>query len=485
MVHPVSMGNKTRMSYSRIEEILDMPDLIEVQKNSYKVFLEEGLMEVLKDISPITDYTGNLIMEFVGYSLEENSKYSVEECKERDATYAAPLKVKARLINKETGEVKEQEIFMGDFHLMTENGTFIVNGAERVVVSQLVRSPGVYYDMKIDKNGKKIFSATVIPNRGAWLEYETDSNDILYVRIDRARKLPLTVLVRALGYGTDQEIMDLLGDNERIRATIEKDSSKTEAEGLLEIYKRLRPGEPPTVESAKQLINNLFFEPKRYDLARFGRFKFNKKLSLASRLNGRIAGENIIDHRTGEILVEAGDLIDREKALLIQNSGANSAYIKVGNNNVRIIGNNTVDINEYVDFDLKDLDIDEKVYLPVLNRILEENNNPEDIKRELRLNMDRLVPRDITPDDILTTINYIVNLYYEVGEIDDIDHLGNRRLRSVGELLQNQFRIGLARMERVVRERMTIQDIDIVFSITYLCHLIIIDIYCFIYSFML
>jgi DNA-directed RNA polymerase subunit beta len=462
MVHPVPMGNKTRMSYSRIEEILDMPDLIEVQKNSYKNFLEEGLMEVLRDISPITDYTGNLIMEFVGYSLDEKPKYSVEECKERDTTYAASLKVKARLINKETGEVKEQEIFMGDFPLMTENGTFVINGAERVIVSQLVRSPGVYYDMKIDKTGKKLYSATIIPNRGAWLEYETDSSDVLYVRIDRTRKLPITVLVRALGYGTDLDVMDLLGDNERVLATIQKDNSKTEEEGLLEIYKRLRPGEPPTVESARQLVNNLFFEPKRYDLARFGRFKFNKKLSLAARLNGHVAADDVIDPRTGEIIVEVDQVIDKNKANFIQNAGINSVYVNVGDKKVRIIGNNTVDINEYIDFDVKDIDINEKVYLPVLNKILKENKTHEDIKRELRLSMDDLIPKDITPDDILATVNYIVNLYYGIGDIDDIDHLGNRRLRSVGELLQNQFRIGLARMERVVRERMTIQDIDIV-----------------------
>ncbi|NSW89486.1 MAG: DNA-directed RNA polymerase subunit beta [Firmicutes bacterium] len=462
MVHPVSVGNKKRMSYSRIEEILEIPDLIEVQKNSYKYFLEEGLMEVLRDVSPITDYTGNLIMEFVGYSLEEKPKYSVEECKERDTTYAAPLKVKARLINKETGEVKEQEIFMGDFPLMTENGTFVINGAERVIVSQLVRSPGVYYDMKIDKTGKKLYSATIIPNRGAWLEYETDSSDVLYVRIDRTRKLPVTVLVRALGYGVDLDIVELLGDNERVLATIQKDSAKTEEEGLLEIYKRLRPGEPPTVESAQQLINNLFFEPKRYDLARFGRFKFNKKLSLAARINGFVAAEDVIDPRTGEIIVGEDEIIDKKKAKSIQNAGINSVYVSIGEKKVRVIGNNTVDLGEYVDFDVKDLGIDEKVYLVVLNKILEENKTPEDIKRAIRLNRDSLIPKNITPDDILASINYLVNLSYGIGDTDDIDHLGNRRLRSVGELLQNQFRIGLARMERVVRERMTIQDIDIV-----------------------
>jgi DNA-directed RNA polymerase subunit beta len=321
MVHPVKFGRNTRMSYSRIEEVLDLPNLIEIQKNSYKWFLEEGLREVFRDVSPITDYTGNLILDFVDYSLDGNPKYSVEECKERDTTYSAPLKVKVRLINKETGEVKEQEIFMGDFPLMTDNGTFIINGAERVIVSQLVRSPGVYYSMKIDKTGKKLFSATVIPNRGAWLEYEMDSNNVISVRIDRTRKLPITVLIRALGFGTDLEVTDLLGEDERILATIQKDNAKTADEGLLEIYKRLRPGEPPTVESAQTLLNNLFFDPKRYDLARVGRFKFNKKLSIAGRISDCWSGENIVDPSTGEIIVAGDEYIDREKAEKIQNLG--------------------------------------------------------------------------------------------------------------------------------------------------------------------
>ncbi len=462
MVHPVRMGRNTRMSYSKIEEVLDMPNLIEVQKNSYKWFLEEGLKEVFRDISPITDYTGNLIMEFIDYSLDDSPKYSVEECKERDATYSAPLKAKVRLINKETGEVKEQEIFMGDFPLMTNNGTFIINGAERVIVSQLVRSPGIYYSMKFDKTGKKLFSNTVIPNRGAWLEYETDSNDILSVRIDRTRKLPITVLIRALGYGTDLEITQLLGEDERIIATIQKDNAKTTDEGLLEIYKRLRPGEPPTVESARSLLNSLFFDSKRYDLARFGRFKFNKKLSIAARINGLRAAENIINPETGEIIVAENEVISRQTAEVIENSGVNVVYVMAEGKKVKVMGNNMVDIKAHVDFDVSDTGVNEKVRYDLLKEILKENTSEEDIKRALKENISELIPKYITIPDIIASINYIINLGYGIGSVDDIDHLGNRRLRSVGELLQNQFRIGLARMERVVRERMTIQDIDIV-----------------------
>ncbi|MCX7842031.1 MAG: DNA-directed RNA polymerase subunit beta [Clostridia bacterium] len=462
MVHPVRMGKNIRMSYSKIDEVLDMPNLIEVQKNSYKWFLEEGLREVFRDVSPITDYTGNLILEFVDYSLDENPKYSVEECKERDTTFSAPLKVKVRLINKETGEVKEQEIFMGDFPLMTDNGTFIINGAERVIVSQLVRSPGIYYTMKFDKTGKKLFSNTVIPNRGAWLEYETDSNDVMYVRIDRTRKLPITVLIRALGYGTDFEIHQLLGEDERILATIQKDNAKTADEGLLEVYKRLRPGEPPTVDSAQTLLKSLFFDPKRYDLAKVGRFKFNKKLALAARITGLRAAEDIVDPGTGEILAAENDRIDRSKAEEIQNAGVNIAYVYVEDKKIKVIGNNTVDISAHVSFDVSGLGITEKVRFDVLTRILNENNSEEDIKKALKENLDELIPKYITVEDIISSINYIINLSYNIGTVDDIDHLGNRRLRSVGELLQNQFRIGLARMERVVRERMTIQDIDIV-----------------------
>jgi DNA-directed RNA polymerase subunit beta len=462
MVHPVKFGRNTRMSYSRIEEVLDLPNLIEIQKNSYKWFLEEGLREVFRDVSPITDYTGNLILDFVDYSLDGNPKYSVEECKERDTTYSAPLKVKVRLINKETGEVKEQEIFMGDFPLMTDNGTFIINGAERVIVSQLVRSPGVYYSMKIDKTGKKLFSATVIPNRGAWLEYEMDSNNVISVRIDRTRKLPITVLIRALGFGTDLEVTDLLGEDERILATIQKDNAKTADEGLLEIYKRLRPGEPPTVESAQTLLNNLFFDPKRYDLARVGRFKFNKKLSIAGRISDCWSGENIVDPSTGEIIVAGDEYIDREKAEKIQNLGINTVYINAEGKKVKVIGNKTVDIKAFIDFDVSDIGLTEYVRFDVLSNILKENKTPEKIKKALKEKADELAPRNITPEDIIATISYLINLCYSIGNVDDIDHLGNRRLRSVGELLQNQFRIGLARMERVVKERMTIQDIDIV-----------------------
>ncbi len=463
MVHPVQLGRNTRMSYSRIDEVLDMPNLIEVQKNSYKWFLEEGLREVFRDVSPIQDYTGNLILEFPNYKLEDdNPKYSVEECKERDTTYSAPLKVKVRLINKETGEVKEQEIFMGDFPLMTENGTFVINGAERVIVSQLVRSPGMYYSKKLDKTGKQLFSATVIPNRGAWLEYETDSNDVMSVRIDRTRKLPITVLLRALGYGTDLQITELLGDDERIMATIQKDNAKTQDEGLIEIYKRLRPGEPPTVESATTLLNSLFFDPKRYDLAKFGRFKFNKKLSLVSRISGQKSADKVIHPETGEILVDEDEFIDREKAEAIQNAGINSVYINTEGKRIRIIGNGTVDLKAFVDFDITDTGITEKVRFETLKKLMEENQNPEDLHRAILGNVDSLVPKYITVEDIISSINYLIHLNYDIGTDDDIDHLGNRRLRCVGELLQNQFRIGLARMERVVRERMTIQDIDIV-----------------------
>lgn len=463
MVHPVQLGRNTRMSYSRIEEVLDMPNLIEVQKNSYKWFLEEGLREVFRDISPIQDYTGNLILEFPDYKLEDdNPKYSIEECKERDATYSAPLKVKVRLINKETGEVKEQEIFMGDFPLMTDNGTFIINGAERVIVSQLVRSPGMYYAKKVDKTGKHLFSATIIPNRGAWLEYETDSNDVMYVRIDRTRKLPITVLLRALGYGTDVQITELLGEDERILATIQKDNAKSQDEGLIEIYKRLRPGEPPTVESASSLLNGLFFDPKRYDLAKFGRFKFNKKLSLASRITGFRTAERIISPLTGEILAEEDEFIDEEKADAIQNAGINSVYLNIEGRQVRVIGNGTVDLQAFVDFDVKEAGIHEKVRYKVLQQLMDENPDKEDLRKAVIENVDALVPKHITEEDIISSINYLIHLGYGVGDEDDIDHLGNRRLRCVGELLQNQFRIGLARMERVVRERMTIQDLDIV-----------------------
>lgn len=440
-----------------------MPNLIEVQLDSYDWFLKEGLQEVFDDINPIQDYTGNLNLEFVGYKLDLDSiKYSVEECKERDSTYAAPLKVKVRLLNKETGEIKEQEVFMGDFPLMTEQGTFIINGAERVIVSQLVRSPGVYYDMTVDKTGSKLFSATVIPNRGAWLEYETDSNNIIYVRIDKTRKLPITILARALGYGTDAEIIEFFGEDERLKATIEKDNTKTREEALLEIYKRLRPGEPPTVDSAESLIESLFFDAKRYDLSRVGRYKFNKKLAIHLRITNQIADQDIVNPQTGEILVQKGEKIDKDKAIEIQNCGINEVYIKIDDKSFKVIGNHFVDIHSLVSFDISDLNIKEYVFYPVLKEILDNYADEESVKEEIRKNIYRLIPKHIIREDIYATINYELGLSYDIGYKDDIDHLGNRRLRSVGELLQNQFRIGLSRMERVVKERMTIQDQEVI-----------------------
>lgn len=462
MVHPISVGKNQRMSYSNIDEVMDMPNLIEVQKNSYNWFLEEGLREVFNDVSPITDYTGNLVLEFVDYSLDGKPKYGVEECKERDVTYSAPLKVKIRLANKSTNEVKEQEVFMGDFPLMTDQGTFIINGAERVIVSQLVRSPGVYYDEAIDKSGKRLNSATVIPNRGAWLEYETDSNDVLWVRIDRTRKIPITVLLKALGYGTDQQIENVLGEDERIKATLLKDTTKNSEEGLIEVYKRLRPGEPPTVESAKSLLESLFFDSKRYDLAKVGRYKFNKKLCLASRLSGQKLERDITNPNTGEILAEAGEKITRDTAQLIQNAGVNEAFILSEGRTVKIFGNNVVDINKYLPFDVSDLNIKEMANLSILKEILSKYDSEADIKEEIKKRINDLIPKHIVIDDIMASVNYNINIIYNVGNVDDIDHLGNRRLRSVGELMQNQFRIGLSRMERVVKERMTIQDIDVV-----------------------
>ncbi len=451
------------MSFSRLKEVGQMPNLIEVQLDSYDWFLKEGLQEVFDDINPIQDYTGNLNLEFVGYKLDLDSiKYSVEECKERDSTYAAPLKVKVRLLNKETGEIKEQEVFMGDFPLMTEQGTFIINGAERVIVSQLVRSPGVYYDMTVDKTGSKLFSATVIPNRGAWLEYETDSNNIIYVRIDKTRKLPITILARALGYGTDAEIIEFFGEDERLKATIEKDNTKTREEALLEIYKRLRPGEPPTVDSAESLIESLFFDAKRYDLSRVGRYKFNKKLAIHLRITNQIADQDIVNPQTGEILVQKGEKIDKDKAIEIQNCGINEVYIKIDDKSFKVIGNHFVDIHSLISFDISDLNIKEYVFYPVLKEILDNYADEESIKEEIRKNIYRLIPKHIIREDIYATINYELGLSYDIGYKDDIDHLGNRRLRSVGELLQNQFRIGLSRMERVVKERMTIQDQEVI-----------------------
>ena len=453
---------RKRQSFSHIDEILDMPDLIEVQKNSYRRFLEVDMREVLDDVSPIVDYTENLSLEFVDYSLDE-PKNSVERCKERDMTYAAPLKVFVRLKNRETGEIKESDVFMGDFPLMTEHGTFIINGAERVIVSQLVRSPGVYYEDQIDKAGKHLFSTTVIPNRGAWLEYETDSNDVLWVRIDRARKLPITLILRALGYGTDQEIVDLLGEDERLMATLQRgDNAHSRDEGLIEIYKRQKPGEPPTRESAQSLFNSLFFDAKRYDLMRVGRYKFNKKLSLATRIQGQVADTDIADPRTGEVLIRAGETISREKAREIQNAGVNTVDVRLDGGRVhRVVGNHFVDAAQYLPFDPKEAGVQENVLYPVLMEILGACGEDEKLLREtVRARAHDLVPKHIITEDIVASISYLLGLPWGLGFTDDIDHLGNRRLRSVGELLQNQIRIGLSRLERVVRERMAIQDAD-------------------------
>ncbi|WP_298840386.1 DNA-directed RNA polymerase subunit beta, partial [uncultured Clostridium sp.] len=460
MVHPVQLGKRTRMSFSKIAEVTDMPNLIEIQLDSYDWFLKEGLQEVFDDINPIQDYTGNLVLEFVGYKLDiENIKYTEEQCKERDTTYAAPLKVKVRLRNNETGEIKEQEVFMGDFPLMTPQGTFVINGAERVIVSQLVRSPGVYYNYSVDKTGKKLYSATVIPNRGAWLEYETDSNDIVYIRIDKTRKLPISILARAMmDNGSDLDLHQLLGEEERLKATIEKDNTKTREEALIEIYKRLRPGEPPTVDSAVSLIDSLFFDAKRYDLSRVGRYKFNKKLSINHRIANQIAAENIVNPTTGEVIVEKDQKIDRETAIEIQNLGINVVDLQVEDKVIRVIGNNFVNLNKVVNFDISDLNIREMVHYPTLKEILDNYSDEEEIKEQIKANKTRLIPKHIIKDDMYATVSYELGLTYDIGYIDDIDHLGNRRIRSVGELLQNQFRIGLSRMERVVKERMTIQD---------------------------
>ncbi len=454
------LGKNERMSYSKVEEVLEMPNLIEVQKKSYDWFIEKGLKEVLRDVSPICDFSGNLVLEFDDYYLDENPKYSIEECKARDATYSKPLKIKVRLINKETGEVKEQEIFMGEFPLMTDSGTFIINGAERVIVSQVVRSPGIYFDMQHDKIGKELYNATVIPNRGAWLEYETDSNDVFSVRIDRTRKLPVTVLIRALGINTNEEILELFGYDNTIQVTLEKDITSNSEEALIEIYKKLRPGEPPTVESATSLINALFYDAKRYDISKVGRFKFNKKLAISNRVRNKTLAKDAVDPMTGEVLAVAGECLTLEKADLLEKAGVNEIYVNQDGKEVKIFSNNMVDIKNFVDFDISELEIDELVRFPVLNEILEQFETEEDIKNAIKERMDDLIPKHIINDDILASINYHLGLQYGIGSTDDIDHLGNRRLRAVGELLQNQFRIGLSRLERVVRERMTIQDLD-------------------------
>ena len=460
-VKPVKLGKTERMSFSRIDEVIEMPNLIEVQKNSYQWFLDEGLKEVFKDISAIGDYTGNLVLDFIDYRLDKQPKYTIKECKERDVTYAAPLRVTARLLNKETGEIKQQEVFMGDFPLMTDSGTFIINGAERVIVSQLVRSPGVFFDASYDKTGKKLFTATMNPNRGAWLEYETDSNDVFYVRIDKNRKLPVTTLVRALGLGTDAQILDYFGEDERILATLEKDVTKNEAEGLIECYKKLRPGEPPTVESAQNQIDMLFFDPRRYDLSKFGRYKMNRKLSLARRIEYFTAAENVIAPLTGEILITAGEQITREKALEADNAGVSVVWLDVEGKKVKVVTNGCVDAQPYFSFDVTECGINERCNFAQIRQILDETDGDvEKQKQLLEERHDQLICRTVTVDDIFSSINYLNGLDHGVGVTDDIDHLGNRRIRSVGELLQNQFRIGFSRMERVIRERMTLQAQD-------------------------
>ncbi len=459
MLTDINYEKATRKTFARIGDFIDIPNLIQVQKDSYDWFVNEGLGEVLKDISPIEDYTGNLVLEFFDYYMEKETKYSLEEAKERDTTYSTRLHVKVRLINRETGEIKEQEIYLGDFPLMTDSGTFVINGAERVVVSQLVRSPGCYYESDYDKTGKKLYKATVMPIRGAWLEYETDGNDVFYVRIDRTRKLPVTTLLRAIGLATDEQITALFGDEEKLLATIAKDTTKTTDEALIEIYKKLRPGELPTVDAARTLFNNLFFDPRRYDLAKVGRYKYNKKLDLSSRIENKVAFDDIINSETGEVIVEKDAVISPEQANEIQNAGINIVDLKVNDKKVRVIGNGTVDLKAFVNSD--EINIKEKVNYAVLKNILE-TTEEKDLVKVINERKDELVPKNIVTEDMLASINYLLDLQYGLGSIDDIDHLGNRRIRCVGELLQNQFRIGLTRLERVVRERMTIQDLDVV-----------------------
>ena len=461
-VKPVKLGRSERYSFGKIDDVIDMPNLIEVQKKSYQWFLDEGLKEVFKDVSGITDYQDNLVLDFIDYTLDvDHPNYSVIECKERDATYSAALRVTARLLNKETGEIKESNVYMGDFPLMTASGTFVINGAERVIVSQLVRSPGVYYKMDHDKTGKELFSSTVIPNRGAWLEYENDVNDVMYVRIDKNRKVPITVFLRALGLGTNAEIIEKFGDDARIKATFEKDTANSVEEGLIEVYRKLRPSEPPTVESAQTHINNLFFDPRRYDMSRVGRYKYNKKLGISNRLAGQTITEHIVNPRTGEILAKRGDTIDRDLALVIENAGVKEAFVQgEEGKEIKIISNGMVDINAYVPFDCEELGIKEKVSFDVLCEILDSCEDEKELKKAIASRAHELIPNHITTDDIFATVNYMNTLAEHIGTTDDIDHLGNRRIRCVGELLQNQFRIGFSRLERVIRERMTLQAQD-------------------------
>ena len=462
MVKDVYYGKTLRKSYARHEEILSMPNLLEVQKNSYQWFLDKGLREVFKDVASITDYAGNLELSFIDYSMDEPPKYNIEECKARDATYAAPIKVRVRLRNKETEEIKEQEIFMGDFPLMTDSGSFVINGAERVIVSQIVRSPGVYYARTEDKAGNVTYATTVIPYRGAWLEYETDLSDVFYVRIDKNRKLPITCFIRAVGPRTDAEIIDMFGEDPRIVATLEKDACKTYEDALLEVYRKLRPGEPPTVDSAESLLNALFFDPRRYDLSAVGRYKFNKKLALWHRLVGQKLALPIADPLTGELLAEAGEVVSREKAHELDDHGVNEAVIQLENGTlVKMFSNNMVDMSKFVDFDPAECGITERVRFSVLQELMNQYSG-EELKEAVAEHADDLVPKHIIVDDMMASINYLNCLANGAGTADDIDHLGNRRLRCVGELLQNQFRIGFSRMERVIRERMTIQDLDIV-----------------------
>ena len=461
-IRPITNGKSSRMSYSRQKEVLEMPNLIEVQKDSYQWFLDAGLKEVFEDISPIADYSGHLSLEFVDFTLcEDDVKYTIEECKERDATYAAPLKVKVRLYNKETDEINEHEIFMGDLPIMTATGTFVINGAERVIVSQLVRSPGIYYAIAHDKIGKELYSSTVIPNRGAWLEYETDSNDVFYVRVDRTRKVPITVLIRALGYGTNAEIVELFGEEPKILASFGKDTAESYQEGLLELYKKIRPGEPLAVDSAESLIMSMFFDPRRYDLAKVGRYKFNKKLALKNRITGQTAAEDIVSPITGEVLVEEGTVFTRELADKVQNAAVPFVWVKGEERNIKVLSSMMVDLESIVDVNAKELGVTELVYYPVLAQLLEETaGDIDELKEQIKKNIHDLIPKHITKEDILASINYNIHLEYGLGTDDDIDHLGNRRIRAVGELLQNQYRIGLSRLERVVRERMTTQDLD-------------------------
>ena len=462
-MRPVTSGKSVRMSFSRQKEVLEMPNLIEIQKDSYQWFLNEGLKEVFEDISPISDFAGHLSLEFVDFTLcKDEVKYTIEECKERDATYAAPLKVKVRLYNKDKEEINEHEIFMGDLPLMTDTGSFVINGAERVIVSQLVRSPGIYYGIGHDKIGKELYSCTVIPNRGAWLEYETDSNDVFYVHVDRNRKVPITVLIRALGFGTNQEIIDLFGEEPKIMASLEKDVSNSFETGVIELYKRLRPGEPEEVENATNLFMGMFFDARRYDLAKVGRYKYNKKLALKNRIAGHVLAEDVIDPSTGEVLFAAGTTLTREDATAIQNAAVPFVYIQTEEKNVKVLSNLMVDLSEYVGFDPKEVGIHEAVYYPVLEKLLQEYDDEDELKAAIEANVSELVPKHITKEDIIASINYNIHLEYGIGNDDDIDHLGNRRIRAVGELLQNQYRIGLSRMERVVRERMTTQDKDTV-----------------------